>query len=83
MLLFAFLIACTTSAGPCDDYCSYICDCHAEDSGYNCDDCFTSYDGADASLQDECESSLITLKDADEAAGLTCNTSDSGTGTTP
>lgn len=79
MVFLLSLFACFSTANPCDDYCSYICDCHAGEADYNCDECYTTYDGAEASLQDECETSLIDLQNQDEAEGHTCT---SGSGTT-
>jgi hypothetical protein len=73
MLLPLLLLACFgTSSDPCQDYCDYICDCHAGESGYDCDSCRTEYATTDAELQDECETTLIDLQDEDDAAGHTC-----------
>lgn len=74
------LTGCTGGTNPCDDYCSYVCDCHTDEAGYDCDACFTQYDGADAELQDECETALIDLKAQDDADGHVC-TDGGGTAT--
>ena len=81
MLILFALLGCSSPANPCDDYCSYICDCHTNDAkiGMSCDECYTTYDGADASLQDQCETALVDQKKADESdSGVVCNTKDSG-----
>lgn len=79
MTLLLLLTACFTDAGPCTDYCNYICDCHDGEEGFDCEQCFTIYSSADAQQQDECETSLADLRAADQAAGVTCHdTTDSG-----
>jgi hypothetical protein len=75
----ALLPGCFGSSGPCDDYCQYVCDCHEGEEGYDCDQCFSEYSGADPETQDECETSLDDLKAADDAAGHTCDTTGSDT----
>lgn len=69
LLLFA---GCFVESTPCDDYCSYICDCHAGEEGYDCQDCYASYEGAEAAVQDECETALIDLRAEDELNGTGC-----------
>lgn len=59
---------------PCQDYVSYVCDCHADDPEYDCEQIRTTYEGADADVQAECASALQDLEDADQAAGETCGT---------
>ena len=73
-LLLATLLGCLpTAAGPCDDYCNYMCSCHAGDDGFDCDQCRTEYAAADPALQDQCEISLRDQIDADEAAAVDCD----------
>jgi hypothetical protein len=71
-ILFVLLACFGVSSTPCDNYCNYICDCHAGEPEYDCEECFTTYDGADATLQDECETSLIDLQNQDDAEGRVC-----------
>ena len=74
------LLACFTTAGPCTDYCDYICDCHPDDGDVTCDDCRTIYTDDDAALQDECETALTDLEAADRDAGIECAGSDTAAG---
>lgn len=60
------------SSGPCNNYCDYICECHADDGSLSCEDCRTIYSDEDPSLQDECETSLTDLQNADADAGTGC-----------
>lgn len=79
MSLLLLLAGCLTDSGPCTAYCNYVCDCHGDDPAYSCDDCYTVYGGGDAELQDECETALADLRQADQDAGLTCDdTTDTG-----
>lgn len=66
------LTGCLTEAGPCTDYCDYICACHAGEPEYDCAECRTVYSDADPELQDECETELTTLQQQDEADGTGC-----------
>ena len=77
-LMLFFSLGCFTESGPCDDYCAYVCDCHGGEEGYDCEECTTVYASADAALQDECETQLLDLQEADEAAGHTCDGADTG-----
>lgn len=67
-----FLTACLTEAGPCGDYCDYVCACHAGEPGFDCEECRTVYSDADPELQDECETELNSLQQSDEANGEGC-----------
>lgn len=68
------LAACDDSS-PCDDYVTYMCDCHPEKS---CSDLETVYGGADTSLDDECAVALDDQEQADAEAGLTCGSTSTG-----
>jgi hypothetical protein len=57
--LLSLLAAC--GGNPCDEYVEYLCEC-AEDQ---CDSLKTTYEEADAEVQDECSAQL---DDAEEAA---------------
>ncbi len=58
---------------PCADYCDYICECHAGEPAFDCDQCRTENDSSDPDLQDECETSLVELQTEDEDAGTGCS----------
>ncbi len=73
-LLLSGLLACFTTAGPCSDYCDYICSCHPDDGDVTCDDCRTIYTDDDPALTDECETALTDLQNADKDAGIDCST---------
>ncbi len=75
-LLLSAMLACYTTAGPCTDYCDYICECHADDGDLTCDDCRTIYTDDDAALSDECETALTDQQAADDAAGVDCSAAD-------
>lgn len=73
MILALILLGCDiVSTGPCTDYCDYICECHPDDGDVTCEDCRTIYADDDPSLQDECETSLTDLQNADAEAGTGC-----------
>ena len=79
--MILLLLACITDSNPCTDYCDYICDCHAGEADFDCENCYTVYGGTDASTQDECQTSLADQKSQDEQEGHTCgSTGDSGAG---
>ncbi len=75
LTLFGLLAACGGStSGPCAQYCDYICGCPSADTGVTCADCSTIYTDGDPSLQNECQTSLTDLQNADAAAGVDCST---------
>ncbi len=57
---------------PCDDYVDYMCTCHGDDTGVDCDDLTLTYAGADPDVQDECAVNLDAQQKADDEAGLDC-----------
>jgi len=57
---------------PCDDYVSYMCDCHSDDPGFDCQELQTVFAGADPALQDQCAIDLSAQEDQDAADGLVC-----------
>jgi hypothetical protein len=77
-MLLLLLLACfgVTGGDPCQDYCDYICECHAGEADYDCDQCRTEYATSDPALQDECETTLVDLQNADDDAGTGCNAAD-------
>ncbi|MFN7146422.1 MAG: hypothetical protein ACK4YP_21795 [Myxococcota bacterium] len=70
----------TSFADPCQDYCDYICECHAGEEGYDCEQCRTEYTSSDPALQDECETSLVDLQGEDQANGTGCESPVDDTG---
>ena len=72
LLPFLGLAACLTDAGPCQDYCDYICSCHAGEPAYDCQQCRTTYTDADPQLQDECQTELDDLQQSDNENGTGC-----------
>ena len=63
-------IAC--GAEPCQDYVDYMCDCHGEDTGFDCNELQRVYADADASVQQQCQLELSDQQDQDDADGETC-----------
>lgn len=55
---------------PCDEYVDYMCRCHADDTGTNCDALATTYQDASPNVQDECAALLNDQEDADHDAGV-------------
>ena len=60
------LFAAACGGNPCEEYVDYLCDCTATSEA--CDDLKTTYENAEADLQDECSAAL----DEAEAAAKTC-----------
>jgi hypothetical protein len=56
---------------PCDEYVSYMCDCHPE---LSCESFTTTYEDPDPSVQDECAVSLAEQEQEDSDAGVECGT---------
>jgi hypothetical protein len=73
LILLTTLLACFgATGGPCEEYCTYMCDCHAGDSDFSCDQCRNEYPDADPALQDACETALTDQISADEANAYEC-----------
>jgi len=71
------LLGATCSTEPCNRYVDYMCNCHAQDTGFDCEALRQVYSSADPSLQDQCSIDLSQQKTEDEQNGVTC-TLDSG-----
>jgi hypothetical protein len=65
-------VACEDTT-PCDDYATYMCDCHANDDGFDCQALRNALTGADQSQQDQC---VIDLEDQQDADGGVCGGTD-------
>ena len=68
---------CDPSYTPCDEYVDYICDCHADDPEYDCEELSIAYQNGDPDLQDECQVALAEQEEQDEQDGFAC-ASDTG-----
>jgi hypothetical protein len=68
--VLGWLAACGTN--PCDDYVSYMCECHPDDEDFSCEDLRRQFEGADPELQDECTLELDEQQEEDEANGVEC-----------
>ena len=83
-LILAACLASSFAAGcssnPCDEYVSYMCDCHPESDDTTCDELRTVYEDADVDLQDQCAIELDNQQEADETAGHTCGADESDSG---
>jgi len=69
-LLLPLSVACLEEKDHCEEYVDYMCNCHADDPDYDCDDLNSIYAETDLEQQNEC---AITLdeqiqEDADEGA---------------
>lgn len=73
------LMGATCAFEPCDRYVDYMCQCHADDPGFDCAELQQVYGDADPELQDQCAIDLTDQKDEDADAGLDCEV-DSGVG---
>jgi hypothetical protein len=73
-LLFASLPLFTAACGsnPCDAYVDAICDCAGD---AQCEATKTTYENADADLQDQCSANLDQAEDGEDAA---CDGEDTG-----
>jgi hypothetical protein len=72
-LMAALALAGCEEEDPCGDYVDYICDCHADDEAFDCEELRTTYANADADVQDECAIALDDQQDDDAAQGLECD----------
>ena len=72
--LFGIGVAACEPVQPCDEYVDYMCSCHGEDSGTNCEALGASYQDADPGVQDECAALLNDQEDADQDAGVCTGT---------
>lgn len=64
-------VACE-SEDPCREYVDYICDCHDGEPGYDCESLRATYADPDPDVQDQCALDLQDLEDQDQANGVTC-----------
>lgn len=57
----------------CDRYADYVCDCHADDTGFDCAAFLDLAATADADTIDQCQLDFAALRDQDELDGLVCD----------
>ena len=62
----------------CSAYVDYMCDCHADDPNYDCDEQRAIYEEASLEQQNECAIELDTQQQADQEEGTGCENEDSG-----
>ena len=72
--LFALAAAGTACVSPtaCDDYVDYVCECHADDPGYDCEELRLLYEDAEGAELADCQLAMQDQVAADEAAGDSC-----------
>ena len=70
--LLAFGAACIEEQ-PCDRYVDYMCDCHASDPGFDCEELTAVFEDADPTIQDQCSIDLGAQQDEDDETGHVCD----------
>ena len=70
-LIISMSSACTVE-NSCDAYVEYMCDCHAQDTGFDCSEYELVYADADPDQQIACEVALDEQVDADAEADVDC-----------
>lgn len=68
--VLAVAVGCDSGENPCDVYVDYMCECHGQDSGFDCEELRATYVDAGPTLQDQCSEDLAAQQDSDEAAGV-------------
>ena len=71
------LVACEEK-NHCDDYVDYMCECHADDPNFNCDEQRSIYEEASLDQQNECAIELDSQEQSDQENGEGCEDGDSG-----
>ena len=59
----------------CDRYVDYMCECHADDEGFDCAELQAAYADADQTLQESCQLDLEDQRASDEDEGESCELS--------
>lgn len=72
MMVGAMVLGACEPEDPCGDYVDYMCDCHADDEEFDCGELRSTYENADAAVEDECAIALDDQEQADADAGLEC-----------
>jgi hypothetical protein len=71
------LNACVTT-NACDNYVDYLCECHADDPDYDCNELRIIYQDASGEDLSDCSVALDEQQDEDEATGEGCATGGTG-----
>ena len=77
-VLFLTVQACV-EVDSCDEYVSYMCDCHGSDEDVDCATLESTYSGAGSELQDECSLALDDQEAQDFQDGYVCGGDDEDT----
>ena len=73
-LLLSLTVGCEPN--PCNDYVDYMCACHDQDPGVDCQALRNTYANADSALQDSCARALDDQQAVDDNdTGLVCDNS--------
>ncbi|MBW1880263.1 MAG: hypothetical protein JRJ84_18025 [Deltaproteobacteria bacterium] len=76
--LMLLVVGATCDEQPCDQYVDYMCECHENDPGFDCEELSLVLSDADVDLQDQCEIDLAEQEADDADAGLECEVGDTG-----
>lgn len=67
------VVAVACGGDPCQDYVDYMCQCHGDDSGFDCDELQRVYSDPDPSVEQQCQLDLSRQEDQDVADGESCS----------
>lgn len=68
----AAILAGCTARSPCDRLADYVCACHADDTGFECEALRRATERADPAVQHACTLELAVQREEDLEAGLDC-----------
>ncbi len=73
--LVAGLIGCLIACGDesCDEYVDYMCECHADDPEFDCEEIRRTYSSDDPDTLDQCQIDLADQRDEDADNELDCD----------
>ena len=77
VLASALAIACEDK-DHCGEYVDYMCECHADDPTYDCDEQRAIYEEATLDQQNDCAVELDAQKQEDQDDGSECENGDTG-----
>lgn len=67
------LLAACVARSPCERFADYVCACHADDTGFDCEALRRATERADPAVQRSCSLELAAQRQADAEAGLDCD----------
>lgn len=70
-LVIAALFGCDEET-PCDRYADYMCTCHADDPGFDCEAYLQLAESPTGAVIDQCAIDLADQQEIDEDAGESC-----------